>query len=135
MQLNTYASLAATKPEVSVSEFRCCRSAGVNNTLTTPKKNLTRKFINSSLRVTKLFLFPHICCQKWLITTPSITHIELKRKIHTQHVAWGKKWFLKTEIVRQLLLKALLTTRSSQKYICSKTNASQQKPRICHIRS
>lgn len=113
MQPNTYASLAATKPEVSVSEFRRCRSAGVNNTLTTPKKNLTRKFRNSTL-VTKLFLLPQVCCQKWLITTPSITHIELKRKIHTQHVAWGKKkWFLKTEIVRQLLLKASLATSSS----------------------
>lgn len=57
MQPNTYASLAATKPEVSVSEFRRCRSAGVNNTLTTPKKNLTRKFRNSTLRVTNYFSF------------------------------------------------------------------------------
>lgn len=92
MQLNTYTSLAVSKSEVSVSEFRHCRSAGVNNTLITPEKNLKRKFRNSTFTVTKLLPFPQICCQKWLITTSSIIHVELKQnKIHTQHVAWKKK--------------------------------------------
>lgn len=60
MQLNIFLSPAATKSEVSVSEFRrLCRSAGVNNTVITLMIISNGKLRNST-RAVKNFFSPSI---------------------------------------------------------------------------